>query len=79
MLDAYNAERELNEIAKRKAKEIIEKIAPYDNVSIEAFCIAWQPADGWIFTDGDWEYCPSQNEFFEIVIHGRNENRDKWN
>lgn len=70
MLDAYSAERELNEIAKRIAKEIIEKIAPYDNVSIEDFCIAWQPADGWIFTDGNWEYYPSHDELLKLLSMG---------
>lgn len=64
---AYKAEDELNAIFAKKREEIINVIARGECVDIDSLCISWQPADGWIITDGIWEYLPPQSELIKLL------------
>lgn len=64
---AYEAEGELNAIFIEKREKVVNVIARNVDVITDSLYISWQPADGWIITDGDWEYVPSQNELIKLL------------
>lgn len=67
MILAHQAEDTLNQLLRKKKKEIINAIADEERVHMEDVAISWQPADGWIITDGDWEYVPTQKELIKLL------------
>ncbi len=64
---ATSAEQELCNIAQEKMEAILSVIAHSSNINPEAVIISWQASDGFIFTDGDWEYCPTHDELVELL------------
>lgn len=64
---AYAAEGELNAIFVKKREKIVNVIARNVYVDLDSLYISWQPADGWIITDGNWEYVPSQSELIKLL------------
>lgn len=64
---AYKAEGELNAIFVKKREKVVSVIARNVHVDADSLYISWQPADGWIITDGSWEYVPSQSELIKLL------------
>lgn len=67
MILAHQAEDTLNQLLRMKKKEIINVIANEERVHMEDVAISWQPADGWIITDGEWELVPTQKELIKLL------------
>lgn len=67
MILAHQAEDALNQLLKKKRGRIIDTIANGVDVCPDDVCVSWQPADGWIITDGSWEHVPSQRELIELL------------
>lgn len=67
MILAHQAEDALNALLKIKSERILDVITKVVDVCPDDVYISWQPADGWIITDGDWEHVPSQEELIKLL------------
>lgn len=67
MILAHQAEDLLNGLLKAKMGKILDVIAKEVDVYPADVCISWQPADGWIITDGNWEHLPSQKDLIKLL------------
>ena len=67
MILAHQAEDTLNALLKAKIDRILDVIAKEVDVYPDDVCISWQPADGWMITDGNWEHLPSQKDLIKLL------------